>query len=215
MGDVVIYGAGGFGREIASLLKAVNLVEPTWNMLGYIDDDKTKLGMKDRYGEVLGTGEFLNTYPKPLQVIIAIATPRHRVGIVKRITNPLISWPNLIAPDVKIFDAEAFNIGIGNILFYSCRISCEVTIGDFNLMNSIVSLGHDAVVGSYNVMMPNTRISGESTVGDANFFGVNSLMLQGLKVGDNTRIGAASVIMRNTKNDHLYFGNPARIVKEY
>ena len=213
MNDVVIYGAGGYGREIASMIKAINLDEPTWNFLGYIDDG-VRIGTKDRYGEVLGTGEFLNQYTKALDVVIAIATPRHRVGIVKRITNPLISWPNLIAPDVKIFDIDSLNIGIGNILFYSCRISCEVTIGDFNLMNSIVSLGHDVKLGNYNVLMPNTRISGESVVGDTNFFGVNSLMLQGLKVGNNTRIGAASVVMRSTKDDSLYFGNPARRIKE-
>jgi len=213
MKDLVIYGAGGFGREIASLVKVMNSAEPVWNFLGFIDDG-VEAGTRNRYGEVLGGGEYLNARTTPLDVVIAIATPRHRVSIVNRITNPLIGWPNLIAPDVKIFDRESLKIGQGNILFYSCRVSCDVTIGDFNLMNSIVSFGHDVKVGSYNVFMPNARISGESVVGDRNFFAVNSLMLQGLKVGCNTRIGAASVIMRNTKDDFLYFGNPAHRIKE-
>ena len=214
MKDLIIYGAGGFGREIASLIKTINDSNPTWNLLGFIDDG-VKAGTKNRYGEVLGTGDFLNAYSRPLSVVIAIATPRHRLGIVNRITNPLISWPNLIAPDVKILDEESLIIGKGNILFYSCRVSCDVTIGNFNLMNSLVSFGHDMKIGNYNVLMPNTRISGESEVGDLNFFGVNSLMLQGLKVGNNTRIGAASVIMRNTKDNYLYFGNPAHRIKEF
>lgn len=214
MKDLIIYGAGGFGREIASLIKAINQNLPTWNLMGFVDDG-VKTGISNHYGKVLGSGELLNEYDKPLDVIIAIAMPLHRIAIVKRITNPLISWPNLIAPDVKFLDSETFKIGRGNILFYSCRISCDVTIGDFNLLNSLVSLGHDTKIGSYNVLMPNVRISGESVLGDQNFFGVNSLMLQGLKVGCNTRIGAASVLLRNTKDNFLYFGNPAKIVKDH
>lgn len=213
MKDLVIYGAGGFGREIASMIKVINSSEPVWNFLGFIDDG-VKPGVLNRYGKVLGNGDYLNNHRTPLEVVIAIATPKHRVNIVNRINNPIISWPNLIAPDVKIFDLDSLKIGKGNILFYSCRVSCDVTIGDFNLMNSLVSFGHDVKIGNYNVLMPNTRISGESVLGDRNFFGVNSLMLQGLRVGNDTRIGAASVIMRNTKDDFLYFGNPAHRIKE-
>ncbi len=213
MRNLVIYGAGGFGKEIASLIKVINQSKPTWNLKGFIDDG-LKEGTSNRYGAVLGNGGYLNIYLNPLDVIIAIANPQLRAEIVNRIKNPQISWPNLIAPDVKFLDQHSIKIGQGNILFYSCRISCDVIIGDFNLMNSIVSLGHDTKIGNYNVMMPNTRISGESVVGDCNYFGVNSLMLQGLKVGNNTRIGAASVIMRKTKDNFLYFGNPAQRIKE-
>ncbi|MEI7676092.1 MAG: acetyltransferase [Bacteroidales bacterium] len=213
MKDIVIYGAGGFGREIASLIKTINLDTPTWRLVGFIDDG-LPLATKNRYGEVIGDGDCLNMMETEISVFLAIANPAHRQSIVERITNKNINWPNLIAPDVKMLDQDSLQIGKGNIIFYSCRISCDVSIGDFNLMNSLVSFGHDVGIGSYNVLMPSTRISGETTIGNGNFFGVNSLVLQGLKIGSNTRIGAASVVMRNTKDNFLYFGNPARMIKE-
>ena len=213
MKDLIIYGAGGFGREIACLVNGINAITPTWNLLGFVDDGVLS-GTKTNYGAVLGGIDYIRNYSENLDVIIAIANPSHRVSIVNEIVNPNISWPNIIAPDVKLFDLGSFLIGKGNILFYSCRISCDVEIGDFNLMNSLVSLGHDVKIGNYNVLMPNTRISGESILGNRNFFGVNSLVLQGLKIGNDTRIGAASVVMRNTKDGFLYFGNPARMIKE-
>ena len=40
MRDIAIYGAGGFGREIACLIKEINGVEPTWNLIGFFDDGK-------------------------------------------------------------------------------------------------------------------------------------------------------------------------------
>lgn len=214
MNDLVIYGFGGFGREIASLIKEINKAKPTWNFLGFIDDGETK-GKSNNYGSVLGDINFLNSYAKPLSVILSIADPQIRFKIVNNMMNPLISWPNIIAPDVKLFDQDSFSIGKGNVIFYSCRLSCGTAIGDFNLLNSLVAIGHDTRLGNFNVLMPNTRISGNSAIGDLNFFGVSSLMLQNLKVGNNTRIGVASVLMRNTKDNFLYFGNPAKRIKEF
>jgi acetyltransferase-like isoleucine patch superfamily enzyme len=65
-------------------------------------------------------------------------------------------------------------------------------------------------MGSFNILSPSTRISGDCTVGDENFFGVQAIVLQGKKIGNNTRIGANSVVMRDTKDGFLYFGNPAK-----
>jgi acetyltransferase-like isoleucine patch superfamily enzyme len=63
------------------------------------------------------------------------------------------------------------------------------------------------------VLNPTVRISGDCKVGNNNFFGIQSIILQGLSIGNNTRIGASSVVMRNTKDDSLYFGNPAKKIK--
>jgi sugar O-acyltransferase (sialic acid O-acetyltransferase NeuD family) len=208
MKDIAIYGAGGFGREIACMINQINAINPTWNLIGFFDDAVHKEG--NRYGKVIGNLQSLNGWKKPLALVLAIALPADLAKLSSGITNLRIAFPNIIAPNVNIFDRNAFKIGKGNLIFFGCRLSCDVIIGDFNLFNGAVSLGHDVKLGNYNVLQPSTRISGDCTVGDKNFFGVQSIVLQGLKIGDNTRIGALSVIMRNTKDDSLYFGNPAK-----
>jgi len=209
MKDIAIYGTGGFGREIACLLKQINEVKPQWNIIGFFDDG-VAAGASNRYGQVLGNIQTLNEFEKPLSIVIAIATPKYLKRLSESIVNPKIDFPNIIAPNVNIFDKTAFKIGRGNVIFFGCRISCDVSIGNFNLFNGAISLGHDVYLGDYNVLQPSVRISGDSTVGNENFFGMQSLVLQGLKIGNKTRIGVGSVVIRNTKDNFLYMGNPAR-----
>ena len=207
MKNIVIYGCGGFGKEVACLINAINKVDPTWNLLGFIDDG-LDIGFSNRYGKVIGGIDFLNNYESDLSVAIAIANPKIIDSIVKKINNKNISFPNIVAPNVNFFDETSFEIGRGNIIFFGCRISC-----DFNLFNGQVALGHDVILGNNNILGPSTRISGDVVVGDNNFFGVESVVLQGNKIGNNTRIGAGSIIYRNTKDNQLYHGNPAKIFK--
>lgn len=209
--NIAIYGFGGFGREVACLLHQINEIKPTWKFVGFFDDGIAE-GSSNRYGSVLGGLDKLNGWQTKLSIVLAMATPKHLHHIAMGITNPLISFPNIIAPNVNIFDQNAFRIGKGNLIFLGCRLSCDVEIGDFNLFNGAVSLGHDVKMGSFNVLGPSTRISGDCMVGDLNFFGVNATVLQGLKIGDNTRIGAGSIVMRSTNSGFLYMGNPAKKV---
>lgn len=206
---LLIYGAGGFGREIACLINAINKVKHTWNFLGFIDD-VVPVGEVNPYGKVLGNRYYLNDIAEPTALVIAIASPSILKKIVDQTKNPNVFYPNIIAPDVLFFDEKNFQIGQGNLLTFGCRISCNVKLGNFNILNGQDSLGHDVKMGDYNVIMPETRISGECNIGNNNFFGVRSLVLQGIKIGNNTRIGATSVVMRNTKDNHLYIGNPAK-----
>lgn len=212
MRNVAIYGAGGFGREIACLLNQINEVTPKWNLVGFFDDG-VAVGTTNRYGKVLGNLQALNEYNHPLSVVIAIATPKYLKKLSQSIVNPYIEFPNIIAPNVNIFDIKAFEIGRGNLIFFGCRLSCDVTIGNFNLFNGAVSLGHDVKMGDFNVLQPSVRISGDSIVGNENFFGVNSAVLQGQVVENNVRVGVGSVVMRKAKSNSFYFGNPAKIVK--
>jgi sugar O-acyltransferase (sialic acid O-acetyltransferase NeuD family) len=209
MTSILIYGAGGFGQEVACLLKVINQKNPTWDFLGFVDDG-IPAGTRNAYGEVLGDVTYVNDLETPTAVVIAIASSGIIMHITQKITNKHIFFPNIIAPDVLFFDKDSFNIGQGNLITFGCRMSCNVEIGNFNILNGQVSFGHDVTIGNYNVIMPETRISGESHIGNSNFFGVRSLVLQGIKIGTNTRIGAASVVMRNTKDDSLYIGNPAK-----
>lgn len=212
MKDIAIYGMGGYGGEIACLLKQINEIKPTWNLIGFFDDG-LPVGTSIKYGSVLGNIDVLNGYNSPLDIIIAIATPDHIKTLSERIINPLIGFPNIIAPNVNIFDKEAFSIGIGNIISFGCRISYNVKIGNFNLLNGAVSLGHNVAIGNFNVLQPSARILGDCIIDNANFFGVQSIILQGINVGNNTRIGVSSVVMRHTKDNTTYFGNPAKEMK--
>lgn len=212
--DIAIFGAGGFGREVACLIKRINEENPTWNLIGFYDDNPELKGkMISHYGPCMGGQAELNNYPKELALTIPIGDPKVVKTIVEKISNNNITFPNLIHPSFKLADANAFEIGHGNIIQGDCSASCDVVFGDFNVLNGSVVFGHDAKVGSFNTFMPAVRISGEVKIGDGNFFGVGSIVLQQLKIGNDFRLGAGSVLMTKPKDGQLYMGNPAKIFR--
>ena len=211
MKDIAIYGFGGFGHEVACLIQHINEVHPTWNIVGYFDDG-VAVGTECKYGKVLGNIDTLNTWDKPLSVVIAIGTVKYLEEIPNKITNPLVDFPNIIAPNCFFFDKESVILGKGNIITFGCRMSCNIKIGDFNILNGCVSFGHDVVLGSYNVMLPETRISGQVTIGDRNYFGARTFASQTIKIGNENRFGAGTFVLRKIKDGGLYMGNPAKKV---
>ena len=211
MKDIAIYGAGGFGREVACLIRIINEKNPTWNLIGFFVVGIEK-GTKNEYGEVLGGITEVNNFSEPLAIVIAIGNPRIVSKIVSNITNPNIEYPNLISPDLIYLDENNITIGKGNIISVGNIISCNVSIGNFNILNWSNTIGHDVKIHDYNAFMPCVKISGEVCIGDRNFFGVGSTVLQQITIGDDTIIGANSLILRKTKNGMTYVGNPANII---
>jgi len=212
MKKIAIYGAGGFGREVACLIHKINKKSSEWEFIGFFDDG-IDIGSKNEYGVVLGGIDEVNSYPEELAVVIAIASPKIVEKIVGNITSSKIYYPNIISPDVTFLDKDNVSVGKGNIISFGCIISCNVTIGDFNIFNWAITIGHDVSIMNFNAFMPDVKISGEVKIGNKNFFGVNSTVLQQIHIGNETVIGASSLVLRKTKDGMTYVGNPASIIK--
>jgi sugar O-acyltransferase (sialic acid O-acetyltransferase NeuD family) len=213
MKDIAIYGAGGLGREVACLIRIINGKTPQWNLIGFFDDNAKLKGTRNEYGEVIGGIEELNNYTQPLAIAIAIGSPKTVAKIVSNIHNTNVEFPNIISPDTVYLDKNNVSIGQGNIICTGCLLSCHVRIGNFNILNGFILVGHDSVIGDYNSFMPNTKISGEVKISNRNFFGVGSTVLQQITIGNDTVVGANSLILRNTKDGMTYIGSPAKIMK--
>lgn len=212
MEDIAIYGAGGFGRETACLIRAINDVKIQWKIIGFFDDGQHK-GSSNPYGEILGGIDELNTWSKPLSIVMAIGTPATVRKIAGQITNQNIKFPNIIAPDVLFLDRGNTLLGQGNLIGFGSVVCCNVRIGNFNLLNFDVIIGHDTLIGDYNMFNPSVRIAGDIAIGNNNFFGVSSIVLQQKNIGNGTTISANSVVMRDTDDDAVYIGNPAVKIK--
>lgn len=214
MKDIAIYGAGGFGKEVACLINRINQKEPTWQFVGFFDDNPNLKGkMISHFGMCLGGMDVLNDYPNELSLAMALGNSHVVKLLVEKVKNDKISYPNLIDVTFYQVDPETFCIGKGNIIQGKCCVSCDVKIGDFNVMNGSVDVGHDVTIGSFNTFMPAVRVSGEVRIGERNFFGINSVILQQIAIGNDVRIGAGSVLMTKPKDGNLYIGVPAKKMK--
>ena len=95
MKDIAIFGAGGFGREVASMVTIINQKEQRWNIVGFFDDGVEKGKQISHFGPVLGGMADLNNWDKEIDIAIAIGNPMSLRGVRERITNKNVSFPGL------------------------------------------------------------------------------------------------------------------------
>lgn len=208
--NIAIYGAGGFGKEVACLIERINRNGGDWQLTGFFDDTKPVGSSVSRYGKVLGGMDTLLQVDEPLAIAIAINDNKAVRRIRENITNANISFPNLIDPSLFLVDEQTFTIGEGNIIQNDCMISCDVVMGNFNLINDHVVVGHDNHIGDFNGLMPAAHLSGGITIGDNNLLGVASVVLQGMTIGNGVTLGANSVLMTQPRDNSTYLGVPAK-----
>ena len=74
MQDIVIVGVGGLGREIAEWVEDINEVKPTFNLLGFLDDDASKQGTTRHDLPVLGGIDWLTGRSRTVRATSSVAT---------------------------------------------------------------------------------------------------------------------------------------------
>ena len=207
MHDLVIYGAGGLGREVAEMVRRINERHRFWNLLGFVDD---AAGRENLGGlKQLGGMNFLRSFDRPLDVALAIASPKNKRRIYEELKPcPHIHFPNVI--DVDVILSSRIEMGEGVILSHFCSVSVETRLGCCVFLNTGVHVGHDTVIGDFCSVMPSVDISGNVTVGEETLIGVGSVILQGKRIGSRSTVGMGSVVLADVPENCTVLGNPAR-----
>lgn len=212
MKEMAIFGVGGFGREVLALVKDINRVKPTWNIVGFFDDGHEKCEMINGY-PVLGKTEELNRWHTPISLAVSIGDPKVKKNIIDKINNPLVDYPTLIHPLAWIGDNEFVDMGRGCIVCAGTFVTTNIEIGDFVILNLGCTVGHDTVIRDYSSFMPSVNISGEVTIGEGVYVGTGAKIINQLEIGEYTIVGAGAVVCKSLPDHCLAVGVPARVVK--
>ena len=210
MKDLIIIGASGFGREVAWAVERINKVDPTWNLLGFIDDDENIQGKEINGYKVLGTTTNVAEFPDAF-FVCAVGASKTRKKIIDRIKTiqPEIKFGTIIDPSVEM--SEYVSIGEGTIICAHTIITVNITIGEHVIINLDCTIGHDAVLKDFVTLYPSVNVSGCGTVGYCCELGTGMQMIQGKSVADYTIVGAGAVVVRDIETPGTYVGVPARI----
>jgi sugar O-acyltransferase (sialic acid O-acetyltransferase NeuD family) len=212
MNKIAIYAAGGFGREVLTLINHINEQKSQFDFIGFFDDG-LPTGTAVSGFKVLGGLQELNSFAEPLQIVVAIGTPSIKRKVVEQITNKNVSYPILIHPNVILGAPQYIKIGNGSIITAGCILTTDIEIAEHVILNLACTVGHDTTIESYASFMPGVNISGEVRIKDAVYVGTGAKIINQLEIGENTIIGAGAVVSKSLPPNCTAVGIPAKPIK--
>lgn len=207
MTDIIIIGAAGCGREVANWIEDINKVEPTWNILGFLDDNPNALdGFPCNY-QIIGT--IKDHEPREnVKYAMGIASPA-----VKKLIGPAMiekgaQFASIIHPSVHVY--SEYELGVGLVAYPNAKIATGCRIGDFVTLQSTI-LGHDAELENYVTVSSSCGITGGTKLHEGCFIGDHACIAVGMEIGAWAYVGIGSVVIREVPENTRVFGNPARV----
>lgn len=209
---LVIAGAGGFGRETAQTVRAINQRKATWDLLGHLDDNRDLDGADVSGLPVVGPLDWLRTHD--VATVITIGSPRNfalRAEIVARLDLPEARFATIVHPDAVL--APSTTIGHGTVISATCVTTADVTIGSHVAMMPACVLTHDDVVESFVTMGAGVRLAGAVTIEAGAYIGSGALIREECRVGRGALIGMGSVVTADVPAGETWAGVPARRIR--
>lgn len=212
MKDLIIFGASGFGREVAWAVERINKDSPTWNLLGFMDDNESIQGNKINGYQVLGKATDIGDFPDAY-FVCAVGASRVRERIIGNMksVNPDVKFGTVIDPSVEISDLVT--IGDGTIICAHTIITVNISIGSHVIINLDCTVGHDAVIQDFVTIYPSVNVSGITHIGHAVELGTGMQIIQGKTIGDYSIVGAGAVVVKDLPEKCTAVGNPAKPIK--
>lgn len=209
--DLYIIGTAGLAKEAAQLARQIDPASQRWRRVRYVTHEPAQLGASLPYGSCDLLDDQLAALEEDADVVIGTGRAALRQRLAQRWSGcPHLSFPNLIHPSVEV-DLNYVSVGMGNMITRGVVMTCDIQLGDFNLLNWNSTVGHDTRVGSCCVVNPGASVSGNVMLGDACLLGTGARIIEELAIAAHTTIGAGAVVTRSiTEPGGTYVGIPAR-----
>ena len=209
MKNIVIYGASGFGREVAWLIENINARADTFNILGFVDDAPQIHSQKINNISVLGGKAWFDGYKDEVYVTCAIGNSKIRRKIYTELEKyENVKLATLIDPSVAL--ASTAQIGKGCIICYASRIMVNARIGQGVMVDTGSSVGHDSELADYVTLYTNVMVSGGVKIGENSEIGSGAFILQYKSIGNDSIIAPLTSVLTDIVVPGIYAGNPAR-----
>lgn len=205
MKDIVIIGAGGVGRETAWIIEQINIRKPTWNIVGFVDDNEEIWNSEINGYKVKGNLSYLNVLENKPYVIIAIANYKVKKSIVNKLENRF-QFATIIHPDVYL--NTTVEIGRGSIVYPGVIMTTNISIGNHVIISPKCGVGHDSVIKDYVSLLWNVNVSGFDVIEEGVMIGSGATIIQGKNVGKGAIIGAGAVVIRDIEVESVNVGVP-------
>ncbi len=212
MKNLIILGASGSSLDVLSIIDEINKKNKIYNFLGFLDDNPKKISNKYKK-KILGKFKDIKKFKKSY-FIIGTGNENNffnREKIISKLNIPLKYFPNIIHPSAQI--NKDFKNGYGNIVHSYVTISRDVKIGSFVNILPKSTINHDVNIGSYTIINSNVILSGDIKIGKSCYIGQGANIRDHISIGNLSLIGMGSVVTKSLKGKGVYYGCPAKFIR--
>lgn len=210
MKNLVIVGAGGFGREIYNMIPSCKGYGEEYVIKGFINDIQDALDTFDGYAPIIGT--IKDYVPEQDDVFIcAIGDVAGRKFCVNHLLTKGAKFISLIHNNATF--SRNSTIGVGCIIGRNVSISCDCSVGDFSILQSECMVGHDSKIGDFCQFHPRVFVAGRVSIGNDVHVCACAIIHPNKTIGDGATIGGGAFVIRNVKEKQTVYGNPAKLLK--
>ena len=195
MKQIVIVGAGGFGREAAWLVERINRSAPAFQVIGFCDDDETKGAGRVGGIPLLGKVETIAGRFGPVGFFCAVGDNRARKEVTAMARSAGLEPVTLVDPSAAI--APDAVLGEGCFVGINSVVSVGTSLGQGVIVNDQAVVGHDVRIGSFAQLCPGVCVSGGCEIGEGALLGTNAGTIPCRKLGAWSVLGAGTMALRD------------------
>lgn len=203
--NLLIVGAGGFGREVLGYIEDDN---PIFHVKGFLDSRTHALDATPRSIGIVG--DPLTYQPQPQEIFMAaLGDPQLRFKFTATLRDiHHVDFVTVVHPRANI--SRHARMRHGCIIAPHVGISVDTHIGEFTCIQEYTVIGHDARIGNWCQINSHCTIAGGARIGDFVTIHPNSVITSRAVIGDGVIVGPGSVVMGRIPAGITVLGNPAR-----
>ena len=205
LGQVIVIGAGGHGREVAHVLRARRQAGlPVPELIGFADDGVVEDALITPFAPHLGGITTATGRHPGAEVLGGVGNGRLRRRLVADLpaARPVIHPLADVGADVRVGD--------GTVICSHVSVTTNVALGRHVHLSRGAAIGHDAVLGDFVSVMPLAAVSGGVRLDEASFVGTGASIRQGVHIGAGAVVGMGAVVLEDVPPGATVIGNPAR-----